>query len=213
MASTPRKMKRSENVDHVDGLSCVRRGSPDTRGSTVDGVEHAELPAIVGAVLDEVVGPDVIALLRPQPDARSVGEPMPAFEAVVGTFRPSRRRDRSTRLSLTCHPGIPQQRSDLAVAIAAVLSRKGDDVGRQPLRVLWAPRDLTLCRATPKRRTSAALGDTETEPDMPTQARRRAGLTSFCGSLLQNELIKASNRGQPREVSCALSRDPSNRFT
>ena len=47
-------------------------------GELVDDVEHAELPSVVGAVLDEVVGPDVVAVLRPQPDAGAVVEPEPA---------------------------------------------------------------------------------------------------------------------------------------
>jgi hypothetical protein len=37
--------------------------------------ELVVLASILGAILDEVIGPDMIAVLRPQPDARSVGEP------------------------------------------------------------------------------------------------------------------------------------------
>jgi hypothetical protein len=37
--------------------------------------EHPVLASLVGAVLDKVVGPDMIALLRPQPNARSVSQP------------------------------------------------------------------------------------------------------------------------------------------
>ncbi len=35
-------------------------------GELVDDVQHPVLPSFMGAVLDEVVGPDVIATLRPQ---------------------------------------------------------------------------------------------------------------------------------------------------
>ena len=43
------------------------------------------LTAIPGAVLDEVVGPDVIGALGPQPDARSVRQPKAsAFGLLVG---------------------------------------------------------------------------------------------------------------------------------
>ena len=38
-------------------------------GELVDHVEHAKPPAVMSAVLDEVVGPDVIAVLGAQPDA------------------------------------------------------------------------------------------------------------------------------------------------
>jgi hypothetical protein len=38
----------------------------------IGNVEHAELEAIMGAIFDEVIGPDVIGGLQPQTDARSV---------------------------------------------------------------------------------------------------------------------------------------------
>jgi hypothetical protein len=47
-------------------------------GELVEHVEHPILASIVGTVLDKVVGPDMIAVLRPQPNARSVGQPEPA---------------------------------------------------------------------------------------------------------------------------------------
>ena len=34
-------------------------------GELVDDVQHAELAPIVGSALDEVVGPDMVAMLRP----------------------------------------------------------------------------------------------------------------------------------------------------
>jgi hypothetical protein len=44
-------------------------------GELVEDVEHAVLPALMGTVLDEVVGPDVIAVLGPEPDAGAIGKP------------------------------------------------------------------------------------------------------------------------------------------
>ena len=55
---------------HADRQAFVRE--------LVDHVEHAILPSVVRAILDEVVGPHVIAMLRPQPDARAVRQPQPA---------------------------------------------------------------------------------------------------------------------------------------
>src|SRR3954469_25384854 len=68
-----------EHVDHVDGLELA--SDPDGQalvGELVDDVEHAEPPSVVRPVLGEVVGPDVVAMLGPQPDARSVREPEPS---------------------------------------------------------------------------------------------------------------------------------------
>ena len=59
-----------ENIDYIDGLELA--GNPDRQafvGELVDHIEHSILPSIVGAVLDKVVRPDVIAILGPQPDA------------------------------------------------------------------------------------------------------------------------------------------------
>jgi hypothetical protein len=47
-------------------------------GELVEHIEHPILASIVGAVLDKVVGPDMIAVLRRQPNARPVGQPEPA---------------------------------------------------------------------------------------------------------------------------------------
>jgi hypothetical protein len=46
----------------------------------VEHVGHPIVASIVGAILDEVIGPDIIALLRPRSNARSVGQPGAATE-------------------------------------------------------------------------------------------------------------------------------------
>ena len=85
----------------------------------------------------------------------------------MGTFSPSRRQIRSTRLSFTSQPAVAQQRCDLAVAVAAILPGKLDDVGRQPLLVVAALRHLALRRAMlAERRTGATLGDAKLTTNM-----------------------------------------------
>jgi hypothetical protein len=60
-------------------------------GEIVEHVEHPILASIVGAVLDKVVGPDMIAVLRPQPNARSSASASQSPAALLrGTFSPSR---------------------------------------------------------------------------------------------------------------------------
>jgi hypothetical protein len=59
----------------------------------------------VGAVLDEVVGPDVIVVLgRSRMHNPSVDQSLPRLGCLSGTFSPSRRQMRSTRLSLIVQP-------------------------------------------------------------------------------------------------------------
>jgi len=54
-----------QSVDHVDRLELT--GDTDRQafmGELVEHVEHSILASVMGAVVDEVVGPDMIALLR-----------------------------------------------------------------------------------------------------------------------------------------------------
>src|SRR5258707_7735895 len=68
-----------QNIDHIDRLELA--GGTDRQAFMAELVEHVEHPipaSVMGAVLNEVVGPDMIAVLRPQADARSVRQPEPA---------------------------------------------------------------------------------------------------------------------------------------
>ena len=62
---------------------------------------------------------------------------------------------------------MQEQGRDLAIAIAAVLTGKLDNIGRQPFGIFSAPRDLALRRAVlPERRTGATLGDVQVLSDV-----------------------------------------------
>jgi hypothetical protein len=109
----------------------------------------------------EVIGPDVIAVLRPQPDARSVGQPEPAsFGLFIGDLQPLASPDALDPLVVDYPARLAQQSCDLAIAVAAVLPGKLDSIGGETLLVLTAARDLALRRAMlPERRAGATLGD------------------------------------------------------
>src|SRR5262249_24976596 len=105
---------------------------------------------LVGAILDKVVGPDMIALLRPQPNARSVGQPEPAaLGLLMRDLQPLASPDALDPLVVDYPACLAQQPCDLAIAIAAVLLGKLDNIGRQTLLVLTAARHLALRRAMP----------------------------------------------------------------
>src|SRR5262249_60737140 len=68
--------------------------------------------------------------------------------------------DRLAPLVVDCPARLAQQFGDLAIAIAAVLPSKLDNIGGETLLVLTTARDLALRRAMlPERRTGATLGD------------------------------------------------------
>ena len=100
----------------------------------------------------------MITVLRPQPDARSVGQPEPAsFGLFIGDLASP---DALDPLVVDCPARLAQQFGDLAIAIAAVLPGKLDNIGGETLLGLTTARDLALRRAMlPERRTGATLGN------------------------------------------------------
>jgi len=158
-----------EHVDDIDRFEPARYPNGQAfMGELVDDVEQAELAPIMGAFLDKVVGPDVVAVLGPEPDARSVIQPKAsALGLPGGDLQPLASPDPLDPLVVDQPAGPTQQRGDLAIAVAAVLPGQLDDVGGQPLFVVTAPRDLALRRTMlPERRTGTALGDRQYASNM-----------------------------------------------
>jgi len=137
-------------------------------GELVEHVEHPVPASIVSTVLDEVVGPDVVTVLGPQPNARSVGQPEPAALGLfVGDFEPLASPDALDPLVVDRPARLTKQPGDLAIAVAAVLSSQLDDIGREPFLILTTTRDFALRRAVlPERRTGAALGNMQLRSDL-----------------------------------------------
>jgi len=95
----------------------------------------------MGALLDKIIGPDVVGALGPEPNARPVIQPQPPALGLLG-------RD----LQPLASPDPPGQ---------------FDDVVCQSRFILTAPRDLALRRAMlPERRTGTALGDRQLASNM-----------------------------------------------
>ena len=106
--------------------------------------------------------------LGPQPDARSVREPEPpAFGLFGGNFQPLAPPNPFDPLVVDLPADVTQQGRDLAVAVAAILAGEFNDVSRQSLFIVTAPRHLALRRAMlPERRTGTTLGHVERPADM-----------------------------------------------
>jgi len=129
----------------------------------------------MGSILDEVVGPDVIAMLRPQAEAGAIRQPQTApFGLLLGDLQPLTPPD---PLVIDEPARMPQQSCNLAIAVTAILACQLDDVGGQPLLVVAALWNLALRRAVlAKRHTSAALGHVKFAANM-----LNAG-TAACGA-------------------------------
>ena len=128
---------------HVDDVHCLQSAiDPDSNAlarKLVDDVQHSIFPAVMGAVLDEVIGPDVVGMLRPQPHARAVVQPEPTpFGLLMWNLEPLASPD--PRYPLGIHPpaSLPQHRGDATIAIAAELDGERRDVrghGRLVIRL------------------------------------------------------------------------------
>jgi hypothetical protein len=110
----------------------------------------------------------MIAVLRPEPNARSVGQPEPAaLGLLMGNLQPLASPDALDPLVVDYPARLAQELGDLAVAIAAVVPGKLDNIGGETLLVVTATRDLALRRAMlPERRTGATLGNMQLRSDL-----------------------------------------------
>ena len=110
----------------------------------------------------------MIAVLRPQPNARAVGQPEPAaLGLLMGNLQPLTLPDTLDPLVVDYPARLAQELGDLAIAIAAVLPGKLDNIGGETLLVVTTARDLALRRAMlTKRRAGATLGYTQLPANM-----------------------------------------------
>jgi len=110
----------------------------------------------------------MIAVLRPQADARSVCQPEPATLGLLRwDLQPLASPDTLDPLVVDYPTRLAQELGDLAIAVAAVLPSKLDNIGGETLLVLTTARELALCRAMlPERRAGATLGDMQLRSDL-----------------------------------------------
>ena len=114
----------------------------------VDDVQHAIFASVMGTILDEVVGPDMVRMLGPKTDAGSVIEPETlSLRLPCWDLEPLPPPDPLDTLDVHDPAGISRQRRDPAISVAAILDRERDDVGGQRRLIVWGPGDLALRRA------------------------------------------------------------------
>jgi hypothetical protein len=73
--NAPQDEELGENVDHIDRVELAGDTDPQAfMAELVEHVEHPILASIVGAILDDVIGPDMIAMLRSRMHDPSVSQ-------------------------------------------------------------------------------------------------------------------------------------------
>lgn len=101
-------------------------------GELIDQSHEAESAAVIGLRLDKVVAPDMIAMLRPEPDAGSIVQPEPATRLVFpGYFQPLATPDPLDAITADLPTRLGQQRRDPTIAVTPVPRRQRDNRARQ----------------------------------------------------------------------------------
>ena len=133
-----------EHVDYVCGLQLASHTDGQALVSElVDHVQHPELAPVVRSLLHEVVRPDVVRVFWSEADAGAVSQPEPPLLGLLMRhLQALASPDPLHSLGVHNPARGPEQSGDLAVAIAPVLACERDDVGRQRLFVVSAPRHL-----------------------------------------------------------------------
>src|SRR5919107_3311222 len=98
-----------QHIDHIDAFQfAIDADRQALARELVNDVEHAISPTVMGAIFEEVVGPDVIGSLWPQTDAGAVGQPKtPSLGLLVWDFQPLASPD-------ALNPSIADQPAGLA---------------------------------------------------------------------------------------------------
>ena len=98
-----------------------------------------------------------------------------SLRLLMGGLQPLALPDTLDPLVVDCPARLAQQFGDLAIAVAAVLPGKLDNIGGETPLVVTTTRDLALCRAMlPERRTGATLGDMQLRSHLLSTATRGA---------------------------------------
>ena len=151
-------------------------------GERVDHVEHAVLSPVMSAVLDNVIGPDMVGPLGAKTDTGSIREPEPAALGLSGrNLQPLASPDAFDPFVVD-HPAClrAQQRGNLAIAVAAVSADQFDDIGDELLVIVASARGPALRRAVlPQHTAGPTLRHLQNEPDMVDAGTATRGAQSF----------------------------------
>jgi hypothetical protein len=166
---------RPQSPRHQDRQAAARE--------LVDHARHPERPAVLGAVLHEVVRTDVVRPLRPQAHARAVIEAQAApLRLFLRHLQPLPSPDPPHALDVHPLALVDPQPADPSIAVASVLLGQTLDGDRQPGIIVANPRTPPLRRPRlADNRTSATLRDRQSRAHV-INARPLAGRAQYSPS-------------------------------
>jgi len=178
---------RHEQVrQNIDDIGAVETAIDADRQTfvceLVDEIEHSIFPPLMGAVLHEIVRPDVVGTFGAQPHARAVIEPQAASLGLFGRdLQPFASPDPFDTLVVHEPAGLSEQLGYLAITVTAILASQLDEVGGQPFFIITPAWDLTarVERYWPSTRHARRSETHNFRRTCSMHARRREGLSNF----------------------------------
>ncbi len=153
-ADVARRAAGDEQIgQHVDDIGRAQPSpNPDRQalaGELVHNIQHPDLAPVPGTVLDEVIGPNVVRPLRPQPHAGAVVQPQPPALGLPRRHTQPLAAPNPLHALVVAAPALsPEQRRDPAVTVSAILPGQRCDVRSQRHLVVGFPRHLALRRTS-----------------------------------------------------------------
>ena len=172
--------------------------------------QHLQRTTVTRPIGDEVVGPDVIPVLRSKADAGAIAQPQAAsFRLFLRHFQTLSTPQALDPLVVDS-PAVPaQQPGDAAVAVTAISRRQIDHLLHQTVLVLRRQRSVPLGRASlTQDQAGPALRYTwSLSRACSTARRRRAGLRIFPRPPLSESNCPGSDPPRPSSAGRSLARD------
>ena len=139
----------TERIEHISGVEPPFDPDSETlTGVLVDHTQHAEDLPVMGAILNEVIRPDMALVFRPEPDARAIIQPEPSsFGLLHWNLKPFTSPDAVDALLIHVPTIAPQQGRDPAIPISTMPRGKFDNGICQRLLVTTKRSWFALCGA------------------------------------------------------------------
>ena len=149
----PRHAAQDEEIgESIDDIARIQSSrDPDRQclaGEFVDDIQHPDLAAVMRAVLDKVIGPDMVGAFSTKPNARSLIQPKPSpLRLALRNFEPLCAPDARYAFLINGPACSMQEGCDAPIAVAAILPRQRDYIRCQSSFVISRLGNQTLCGA------------------------------------------------------------------
>lgn len=143
---SPQDEEIRQSIHHIDGVELpVNTDSQSLPCELINDIQRAVNTPVVGPVMDEVIGPDMIGTLWPEADAGSIIQPQPSLLwLLLRYFKPLTPPYPFNPLMIYMPTRLVQQSCHAAIAVSTIGASQLNDVCCQAGFVCWPRRTLAL---------------------------------------------------------------------